>query len=227
MEDNSKKYWQTRYENNISMDSNRWLEHFKKPLSGCKSVLDLGCGNGNETEQLISFGCDVVSVDFIQGMVDKTLARVKGSKGFAFDMEKDDWNVFQDNQFDAVVAGLSLHYFSTESTQRIIQEIKRILKPQGILIARVNSTKDTAHGAGDGTVMEENFYIDRTRGNNKRYFDEPAVKTFFSPLGELSFAETEGVFNGKPKKVFEIMVRSDKQKKMIPANGRIEESERA
>ena len=207
MANNSKKYWQHVYDNNKPLDSKPWLCRYDEYLGPGKKVLDLGCGYGNDTRELIALGCDVISTDLIQGMVDKTLADVAGSKGFAFDMENDDWAVFVDNQFDVVVAGLSLHYFSAEVTTRIIQEIKRILLPGGILLARVNSVNDAAHGAGDGERIEDNFYIDRVRGNNKRYFDRRAVEKFFSPLGKLTYKEVKDVFNNNTKVMFEIVVK--------------------
>lgn len=61
-----------------------------------------------------------------------------------------------------------------------MQEIKRILAPHGHLIARVNSTADINHGAGQGRKIEENFYF--VEGYNKRFFDIKDAKKFLTKL---------------------------------------------
>ena len=52
---------------------------------------------------------------------------------------------FEDNSTDLVIADLSLHYFKEKDTNRIISEIKRILKPNGYLFFRLNSTNSTEY----------------------------------------------------------------------------------
>lgn len=42
-----------------------------------------------------------------------------------------------------------------------MREIKRILTPNGYLIARVNSVDDINYGAGQGEKLEENFFFCR------------------------------------------------------------------
>lgn len=192
----SQQYWQGIVDRKGPIDGGMWLDEYVSRIKPKGRVLDLGCGYGNDTAYLLEQGFDVVSVDFIQDMIDRVRSEVKGSKGFAFDMEHGDWNVFKDSEFDCVVAGLSLHYFNTETTHRIIGEIKRILENGGVLLAKVNSTKDTAHGAGDGVVIEQNYIADARSGVGKRYFNEDDVKTFFSPLGKLEYWEKGNLFHG-------------------------------
>ena len=45
---------------------------------------------------------------------------------------------FEDNSTDLVIADLSLHYFKEKDTNRIISEIKRILKLNGYLFFIAN-----------------------------------------------------------------------------------------
>ena len=60
---------------------------------------------------------------------------------------------FADNFTDLMICDLNLHYFTEKTTFEILQEIKRVLKPGGILLFRVNSTKDVNHGAGEGKKL--------------------------------------------------------------------------
>ena len=78
-----------------------------------------------------------------------------------------------------LIADLSLHYFDENITKNIMREIKRILAPNGYLIARVNSVEDINHGAGQGKKLEENFYY--VEGYNKR-FSQHKMPLNFSQL---------------------------------------------
>lgn len=83
---------------------------------------------------------------------------------------------------------LSLHYFTEEKTLEILNEIKRVLKPNGLLIFRVNFVKDVNHGAGQGTEIEPHLY-ETDDGRYKRFFDEEDIKKFFSDWESLYIHE--------------------------------------
>ena len=53
------------------------------------------------------------------------------------------WYIFEDESIEVIIADLSLHYFNDETTKNIVKEIKRVLKCNGYLIARVNSVNDS------------------------------------------------------------------------------------
>ena len=86
-----------------------------------------------------------------------------------------------------------------------MREIKRILTPNGYLIARVNSVEDINHGAGQGKKLEENFYY--VEGYNKRFFTIQDAVKFFSIIGDTKVKEADMLRYSKPKKVFEILVQ--------------------
>lgn len=102
---------------------------------------------------------------------------------------------------------MSLHYFDEQTTKSIMQEIKRILTPNGHLIARVNSTADINHGAGQGKKIGENFYF--VEGYNKRFFDVSDAKKFFSIIGKAEIKEADMLRYSKPKKVIEVNVEKE------------------
>jgi hypothetical protein len=83
-----------------------------------------------------------------------------------------------------------------------MKELKRILTKNGNLIARVNSTEDVNHGAGQGEKLEENFYF--VEGYNKRFFSVADAEKFFSIIGPLNVKCTDMLRYAKPKKVIEI-----------------------
>ena len=62
-----------------------------------------------------------------------------------------------DSSYSIVIADLCLQYFCEEDTFHIVNEIKRILRPGGLFLARVARTDDYDYGAGVGEIMEKNY----------------------------------------------------------------------
>ena len=86
-----------------------------------------------------------------------------------------------------------------------MREIKRILTPNGYLIARVNSVDDINYGAGQGEKLEENFFF--VERYNKRFFTTQDAIKFFSIIGETKVKEADMLRYTKPKKILEILVQ--------------------
>lgn len=79
---------------------------------------------------------------------------------------------------DIVIADLSLHYFTEKTTIKILREIERIVKPEGILIFRVNSINDINYGSGIGIEIEKHLF-ETSDGRYKRFFDADDINKFF------------------------------------------------
>jgi ubiquinone/menaquinone biosynthesis C-methylase UbiE len=103
-------------------------EHFNP-----KRILDLGCGNGNVTFEMIQKFPDsqYVLLDASQEMIDLCRRRFQG-----YDIEyvtsyfKD--YQFETNKFDLVTAGFSLHHCDADEKQQIFRRISESLKAGGI-----------------------------------------------------------------------------------------------
>ena len=195
----SYKYKKPNYDN--------WLDNYKNILDNCKTcVLDLGCGIGNNSLYLKEWGFEVLACDFSENALKILETEIKGVKTKLLDISKP--FEFEDNSYDLIIADLCLHYFDTETTKNILKEIKRILKPNGYLLARVNSVNDINHGAGQGEKIEENYYF--VEGYNKRFFDEKIAEDFFSIIGDVKVKEAEMIRYKKPKMLIEICVKNNK-----------------
>ena len=105
---------------------------------------------------------------------------------------------FEDNFTDLMICDLSLHYFRERTTFEVLEEIKRVLKPDGILLFRVNSVKDVNHGAGEGKEIEPHLY-ETSDGRYKRFFNQEDIERFFKDWEALFIHE-------------EIMGRYEKEK---------------
>ena len=187
-----------------------WLEDFEDVLASCKTkVLDLGCGTGNDTLFLTRNGFEVIACDYSQVALDNINKHFEGVETKLVDIAQ--VLPFEDNSFDLVIADLSLHYFDTETTKSVMREIKRILTPNGSLLARVNSTEDVNFGAGQGELIEENYYF--VNGYNKRFFTLEDAKMFFSIIGEAQVQNGDMYRYGKPKQL--IVIKATKKIKVL------------
>ncbi len=102
------------------------FRHAKKFAPTGKTALDMGCGDGFWSEKLIGLGYRVTSVDHA----------IHYPKAQAIDLEGD--LPFPDESFDlAWSTDVIEHLYRPE---RIIQEIKRVLKPGGLLLLTTNNS---------------------------------------------------------------------------------------
>lgn len=99
-----------------------YLEKYQK-----KTVLDVGCGVGKEAAYLKENGFNVIGIDIAEENI--KICKKKKIQAYVMDFYKLN---FSDESFDAVLALSSLLHAPKKHFPLIIQEIERVLKPQGI-----------------------------------------------------------------------------------------------
>eukprot|EP00850_Spirogloea_muscicola_P002189 SM000008S22278 [mRNA] locus=s8:874179:875940:+ [translate_table: standard] len=87
-------------------------------------ILDLGCGDGKLTAQLVQAGCSVVGVDASESMVH--CARMDGLDARLMDGHELGFT----EEFDAVFSNAALHWM-TEDPDKVLAGVRRSLKPGG------------------------------------------------------------------------------------------------
>jgi len=183
-----------------------WLEKYDHLLRESRDVpiIDLGAGYGNDTIYLKQQGFKTVSCDYSE----EALLRLNGLVGntltICFNML--DGLPFFSNTLKTIIANLSLHYFTWYDTERIIEEIHRVLVKDGCLLCRFNSIGDKENGAGQGTPIEENYY--NVDGKLKRFFDENQLKKLFREWNILYCFEKSIMRFGRTKTFWEVVVRN-------------------
>lgn len=185
-----------------------WLDEYRDILEKNKpqEILDLGCGLGADTLYLLERDYSVLSCDFSREALKSIQENIPNSKTLYLNMMET--FPIKDDAYSLVIADLSLHYFDEATTCHIMREIKRILKSEGVLLARVASVNDFNFGAGVGEVLENNFYFEGDY--TKRFFDYDDVIKFFGMIGKVQASETEMLRDedeySKPKVLYKVMV---------------------
>ena len=187
------------------MDRDPWLDKWlalieQKPVNG--HVLELGCGSGWDTVDLLSAGCKVIATDI--SMENLTECAKSPSHANLVQMDNRKPFPFANASVDVIIASLSLHYFTWDVTMQIASELRRCLKADGILLARFNSTHDYNYGASPTTSeIEPNFHLVGT--SPKRFFDENSMRLFLQGW-DIQFLEENVIHRyEKPKSVWEVM----------------------
>lgn len=142
----AKTYYEKHYgnPNNPKVYPNLYLRHryildlLKKDIIPKKTkVLDIGCGSGIMTKDLVKKGCEVWAVDISQNMLNaskKTIGDTSKAHYSVQDIEKLD---LKSDFFDIVIASGVIEYLKEDN--RAINEIKRVLKKNGVAIVTVQS----------------------------------------------------------------------------------------
>lgn len=167
-----------------------------------KRVLDAGCGHGRYAEWLIEGGADVLAVDENTEMLEGARRRIgEQAEIRRADITKS-LEFADDNEFDGVICGLSLHY--VEDWRQPFTEFARILRPNGFLVFSAQ------HPVDEYIAFESENYFETeqermTWSASGEEIDVPFYRRPFSevvnPLVETGFRLDELV-EPKPKESF-------------------------
>lgn len=137
-------------------------------LAPGERVLDLGCGDGALTEQLVAAGADVVGVDASQDFIDS--ARARGLNVQLLDAHQ----LSFDNEFDAVFSNAALHWMT--EPDRVLTGVARALKADGRFVGEFGG-----HGNVAAIVTAMRATAERRGGNadlaGPWFFPSPEVYT--------------------------------------------------
>ncbi len=152
-----------------------WLDKYIPALRQCQKIVDLGCGVGVNTLYLHNLDIQTTACDFSQSALHELQSRLPDAPTLCFDMTKG--LPFLPESTDAVIADLSLHYFSDAMTKQIIADIKRILRPGGMLLCRVNAYEDGFDPSAHEKIEQDYYVVNEC---TKRFFTPQTLRSYFS-----------------------------------------------
>jgi SAM-dependent methyltransferase len=154
--------------------------------SHARLVLDLGCGTGNDVLRLSCAGFTVIGLDYSRQALLAAQRKQAPRTSFALgDMALG--LPFAAAQFDAVMANVSLHMFNDAITRRLIADIKRILRPYGLMLFHVNALKDRPLRAKRKPVVQElePNYVLEADGQTMHFFSETYLRDLLHDWAEV------------------------------------------
>lgn len=175
------KYSQTEWINRPSLFAQYAIKFF--PETG--RIIDIGCGQGQDSRYFSEHGYDVVGIDFSENGINLAKQKSESSKIDFEVMDISEPLSFEDASFDVVYSHLAVHYFNSEKTKQIFRELSRILKIGGILAVFVNSVNDPEYKTGS-KIEEDYFFV---YNMEKRYFSKKSLQSYIKGFETLILNE--------------------------------------
>lgn len=147
-------------ENLVRMFSGKYINIQKPPAK----LMDHGFGHGNNLNHFLKLGYDCSGCEISQTLID--MAKETGLDLRAI---TDDTIPFDDESFDIVVSWNVLHYaYNARLKTKMVQELRRILKPGGSLIlstvAPGSSMMDRVTPLGENSFLINDNLDDNRKG---------------------------------------------------------------
>jgi ubiquinone/menaquinone biosynthesis C-methylase UbiE len=110
----------------------RWQRRVKmlsSVLQENNKVLELGCGTGYFTRELVKLKVHVTAIDISPELIEVAKSEIK-SENVSFEVQNAYEMTYDPNLFDAVIGSSVLHHLEIE---KAVTEIYRVLKPGGMI----------------------------------------------------------------------------------------------
>ena len=178
------EYWREHV--NKELEEDLWIEDYQEYLSN-GTCLDLGCGIGQYSKWFMDHGYQVVSSDISKIALEK----VKEFNDNVVNLDMREKLPFEKNKFDIVFANLSIHYFSDSDTKKLMKEINRILKKDGLFIGSVNGIQGLEKIKDTAEVLDHHFYYNKDR--YIRLFDKDDLNNYLSIFDIIKIDDRETI----------------------------------
>lgn len=158
------------------LDTTRIAKHLSEYFSGCKSVLDLGCGQGSMLRVLRNQGKKVQGVEADPSLVQRLISDgLQVQKGIV----PDDLDSLEFDEFDGVFLGHIVEHLSPDDAERVFDWISRKILDKGKVLIQ---TPDISNPL----VSMDNFWLD---ASHVRPYPVKLLKAMLSKSG---FIPVEG-----------------------------------
>lgn len=121
--------WVALFLRNVRKDIAKNME-----LGSNSKVIDVACGTGTQAIKLAKMGYCVVGVDISPDMIGRARNKAEGIDNLIFKLANAAKTGYPNSYFDTAIISFALHDMPCEMRIKVIDELKRIVKPQGNII---------------------------------------------------------------------------------------------
>ena len=172
-------FYRQRRESGDDLDwAGLWTRPFLVPLqeAGVRTILELGCGTGNDAARLAGEGYSVTAIDLSGEAIGQAKAKFGTVASFMVaDMTQR--LPFPDRGFDAVMSNVAMHMFPDTVTRAVFAEVGRLVRPGGLFLFHVNALEDRPLRARRQPARElEPDYVVEQSGQTMHFFSEAYLR---------------------------------------------------
>jgi SAM-dependent methyltransferase len=185
------QFFRQRRESGNDLDwGGLWTEPFLLPLreAGVRTILELGCGTGNDAARLAGEGYSVTAIDLSGEAIGQARARFGSMARFMMaDMAQR--LPFPSGDFDAVMSNVALHMFPDRVTRAVFTEVGRLVRPGGLFLFHVNALEDRPLRARALPARElEPDYVAEESGQTMHFFSDAYLRELLAGWQEVHLA---------------------------------------
>lgn len=186
------------------------FRNFKR--DGRTKVLDIGCGAGRHVyfmanEKIDTYGSDISKegINYTQELLKKNKLNANLYVSSVEELP------FENEFFEGLICYGVLYYCKKEEIQTAVNEMYRVLKPDGKGLLVIRSKKDYRYG--EGKKIEENTFIVHENDQTKCAFNENGMIMHFFEREEL-----ENLFKGFKNVTVDEIIETHENGKYCDAN---------
>ena len=173
-------YFRRRRESGDDLDWNGvWTEPFLALLrdADTHTILELGCGTGNDAARLAREGYSVTATDISAEAIQSAKARFGAVARFLV-ADMAERLPFPNGSFDAVMSNVAMHMFPDLVTRAVFADVRRVVRPGGLFVFHVNALEDRRLRAQSLPAQEvEPNYVVEASGQTVHFFSETYLRT--------------------------------------------------
>jgi SAM-dependent methyltransferase len=196
-------FYRQRLESGNDLDwAGLWTDPFLVPLREARvgTILELGCGTGNDAARLADEGYSVTATDLSGEAIAQ--AQVKfGSLVTFLVADMTQRLPFPDESFDAVMSNVAMHMFPDDVTRAVFAQVGRLVRADGLFVFHVNSLEDRPLRARNLAARElEPDYVVEASGQTMHFFSEAYLRELLAGWQEVQLASVPIHKTGEPFK---------------------------